>query len=60
MKFLIPGTILLILFQIVPIVYNAGIAFSNYSTGHVQTKEEAILTIEEASSPLRPTGGRTR
>jgi maltose/maltodextrin transport system permease protein len=48
LKFLLPGTILLILFLITPIVYNATIAFSNYSTGHVQTKDEAIQTIKEA------------
>ena len=58
MKFLMPGTILLILFQIIPIVYNATIAFSNYSTGHVQTKEEAIQTIKEASL-APPANGRT-
>jgi arabinogalactan oligomer / maltooligosaccharide transport system permease protein len=58
LKFLLPGTILLILFQITPIVYNASIAFSNYSTGHVQTKEEAIQTIKEASL-VPPADGRT-
>jgi ABC-type sugar transport system permease subunit len=58
LKFLVPGTILLILFQIVPIVYNATIAFSNYSTGHVQTKQEAIATIEEAFL-APPADGRT-
>jgi arabinogalactan oligomer/maltooligosaccharide transport system permease protein len=58
LKFLVPGTILLILFQIVPIVYNASIAFTNYSTGHVQTKQEAIATIEEASL-VPPANGRT-
>jgi arabinogalactan oligomer/maltooligosaccharide transport system permease protein len=57
LKFLLPGTILLILFQITPIVYNATIAFSNYSTGHVQTKEEAIQTIKE-SSLAPPANGR--
>ena len=56
-KFLLPGTVLLILFQITPIVYNATIAFSNYSTGHVQTKEEAIQTIKEASL-APPANGR--
>jgi arabinogalactan oligomer/maltooligosaccharide transport system permease protein len=58
LKFLLPGTILLLLFQITPIVYNASIAFSNYSTGHVQTKEEAIQTIKEASL-APPANGRT-
>jgi maltose/maltodextrin transport system permease protein len=58
LKFLLPGTLLLILFQITPIVYNATIAFSNYSTGHIQTKEEAIQTIKEASL-VPPADGAT-
>jgi arabinogalactan oligomer/maltooligosaccharide transport system permease protein len=57
-KFLVPGTIMLIVFQIVPIAYNAGIAFTNWSTGHNLTKEEAIATIQEASL-VPPAGGKT-
>jgi arabinogalactan oligomer/maltooligosaccharide transport system permease protein len=49
LKFLVPGTVLLIVFMLVPIVYNATIAFTNYSTGHNLTKEEAIAAIQEAS-----------
>lgn len=56
-KFLVPGTIMLIVFQVIPIVYNSGIAFTNWSTGHNQTKEEAIATIEEASL-VPPLDGR--
>jgi hypothetical protein len=32
-------------FQIVPILYNVSIAFTNYSTGNIGTKPEAIDTI---------------
>ena len=56
-KFLVPGVIMLIVFQVVPIAYNAGIAFTNWSTGHNLTKEEAILAIEEASL-VPPLDGR--
>jgi len=56
-KFLVPGTIMLIVFQVVPITYNAGIAFTNWSTGHNLTKEEAISTIQEASL-VPPLAGR--
>jgi ABC-type sugar transport system permease subunit len=56
-KFLVPGVIMLIVFQIVPIGYNAGIAFTNWSTGHNLTKEEAISAIEEASL-VPPLDGR--
>ena len=57
-KFLVPGVIMLIVFQVVPIVYNAGIAFTNWSTGHNLTKEEAIFAIQEASL-VPPADGRT-
>src|SRR3712207_5819444 len=49
LKYLVPGTIFLLAFQIVPIVYTAQLAFTNYSTGHILSKDEAIATIEETS-----------
>jgi arabinogalactan oligomer/maltooligosaccharide transport system permease protein len=55
-KFLIPGTIFLIGFQIVPIVYTIDVAFSNYSTGHILTKSQAISTIEVNSLQPPPNG----
>lgn len=56
LKFLVPATVFLIGFQLIPIVYNASIAFSNWSTGHNLTKEEAIRTIEETSLAQPPNG----
>jgi ABC-type sugar transport system permease subunit len=58
LKFLVPGTVLLVVFQLMPIVYNAGISLTNYSTGHNLTKEEAIAAIQEASL-VPPVDGRT-
>ncbi len=58
LKFLVPGTVLLVVFQLLPIFYNAGIAFTNYSTGHNLTKEEAIAAIQEASL-VPPANGRS-
>jgi arabinogalactan oligomer/maltooligosaccharide transport system permease protein len=49
LKFLVPGTIFLIAFVVVPIVSNANIAFTNWSTGHNLSKSEAIGAIEETS-----------
>ncbi len=46
LKFLIPGTVFLIAFQMVPIIYTIEIAFSNYSTGHVIDKPAAIAAIK--------------
>ena len=45
-KFLVPGTIFLLGFQFVPIVYTIEVAFSNYSTGHIASKSEAITQIK--------------
>jgi ABC-type sugar transport system permease subunit len=45
-KFLIPGTIFLVGFQLIPILYTISVAFSNYSTGHILTKNEAIDAIK--------------
>ncbi len=39
------GAIFLTAFQIVPIIYNVSIAFTNYSTGNIGTQDEAIKTI---------------
>jgi arabinogalactan oligomer/maltooligosaccharide transport system permease protein len=45
-KFLIPGTVFLIGFQVVPILYTINVAFSNYSIGHILTKNQAIEGIK--------------
>ena len=52
-KFLVPGTIFLLAFQIVPIVYNVNVGFTNWSTGHILVKSEAIEGIKRNS--LSPT-----
>ncbi|WP_308251233.1 ABC transporter permease subunit [Streptomonospora nanhaiensis] len=51
-KYLLPGTLLLIAFQIVPVVYTLSTSVTNYSDGHRGTKEQAIDQIE-ASSVVR-------
>jgi arabinogalactan oligomer/maltooligosaccharide transport system permease protein len=58
LKFLIPGTLLLIAFQVIPILYTINVAFTNYSTGHVLTKAQAIKGIE-VTSLQQPTNGKT-
>ncbi len=45
-KFLIPGTMFLVGFTVIPIVYTINIAFTNYSTGHILSKSEAIEQIQ--------------
>ena len=56
-KFLVPGTVFLIAFQIVPIVYTITVAFSNYSTGHVVNKADAVQAIKQ-NSLQPPANGR--
>ena len=56
-KFLVPGTVFLIAFQIIPIVYTINVAFTNYSTGHILTKAQAIAGIE-VNSLQPPANGR--
>ena len=45
-KFLVPGTVFLLAFQMVPIVYTIEVALSNYSTGHIAVKSDAIRQIK--------------
>ena len=58
LKFLIPGTVFLLAFQIAPIIYNVNIAFTNWSTGHILTKDEAISGIQRNSLAEAPEGGQ--
>lgn len=48
-KYVVIGAILLVTFQLIPIGYTAAMAFTNYSTGHIGTKEDAISAIEANS-----------
>jgi arabinogalactan oligomer/maltooligosaccharide transport system permease protein len=49
LKFLVPGTIFLVAFQIAPILYTVNVAFTNYSTGHIIGKAAAITAIKQNS-----------
>jgi len=57
LKFLVPGTVFLLAFQIVPIVYTIEVALSNYSTGHIISKADAIQQIK-INSLQQPENGR--
>lgn len=57
-KFLVPGTVFLIAFAVIPIAYTVNVAFTNWSTGHILTKDEAIDGIKR-NSLTPPPGGRT-
>jgi arabinogalactan oligomer / maltooligosaccharide transport system permease protein len=48
-KYLLPGTVFLIVFQVVPVVYTVSTAFTNFGDAHRGTKQEAVTAIEGAS-----------
>ena len=66
-KFMLPGSVLLVAFVIVPIFFTINTAFQEYSTGHVLNKPEAIETNLEQNvvqgdrffrmAPTRDVGG---
>jgi arabinogalactan oligomer/maltooligosaccharide transport system permease protein len=58
LKFLLPGTIFLIAFQVIPIAYTVNVAFQQYSVGHIITKGEAVEAIEQ-NSLAQPADGKT-
>ena len=49
-KYVIIGAIFLTIFQLIPIAYNVTIAFTNYSTGNIGTKPDAITAIVRDSA----------
>jgi arabinogalactan oligomer/maltooligosaccharide transport system permease protein len=48
-KYLIPGTILLIAFQIIPVLYTVSTAVTNFGDAHRGSKRDAIKAVEGAS-----------
>jgi arabinogalactan oligomer/maltooligosaccharide transport system permease protein len=49
LKYLIPGLLFLMVFQLYTMFFTAYASFTNYGTGHLDTKQSAITAIEQAS-----------
>jgi arabinogalactan oligomer/maltooligosaccharide transport system permease protein len=49
LKYLLPGTLLLIAFQVIPVLYTASTALTNYGDGHRGSKQDAVVAIQGAS-----------
>jgi arabinogalactan oligomer/maltooligosaccharide transport system permease protein len=49
LKYLLPGTLLLIAFQVIPVLYTASTALSNFGDGHRGSKQDAVVAIQGAS-----------
>lgn len=50
LKYLLPGTVLLLVFQVWPVLSTAYIAFTNLGTGNIQTFDRALDIILENST----------
>ncbi|HEU4424814.1 MAG TPA: ABC transporter permease subunit [Pilimelia sp.] len=48
-KYLVPGTLFLLAFQVFPVLYTASTAFTNFGDGHRGSKQDAIVAIQTAS-----------
>jgi len=46
MKWILPGMIFMISFVVFPAVYNSYVSFTNWSTGHILNKSQAIEILE--------------
>jgi arabinogalactan oligomer/maltooligosaccharide transport system permease protein len=58
LKYLVPGTLLLIVFQVYPIIYLFSISFTNYGDGHAVNEQQAIaanIADSVQASPNAPT-----
>ena len=49
LKYLVPGLLLLLAFQVWPIVYTAAMAFTNYGDGHLVSKADSISDMVSQS-----------
>ena len=58
LKFIVPAGLFMLAFQVVPIFYTIQVALSNYSTGHVISRGDAIRQIE-LTSLQPPENGKT-
>jgi arabinogalactan oligomer/maltooligosaccharide transport system permease protein len=56
-KYLLPGTLFLIAFQVFLVLYTVGTAFTNFGDGHRGSKRDAVQAIQTAS--ITPVAGGT-
>jgi arabinogalactan oligomer/maltooligosaccharide transport system permease protein len=57
-KYLLPGTVLMLIFQVYPVLYSGYISFTNRGTGNILTKEQAIDQILRTATIARPDAPR--
>jgi arabinogalactan oligomer / maltooligosaccharide transport system permease protein len=49
LKYLVPGTLFLLAFQVAPVLYTASTAFTNFGDAHRGSKQDAVVSIQSAS-----------
>jgi arabinogalactan oligomer/maltooligosaccharide transport system permease protein len=54
LKYLVPGTVFLIAFQLYPVIFNSYIAFTNLGTGNILSQEQAIEQVLVRSVQIPP------
>lgn len=53
MKYLLPGLLFLLVYQLFTMIFTGYASFTNYGTGHLDSKEAAIIALEQQSvSPI--------
>jgi arabinogalactan oligomer/maltooligosaccharide transport system permease protein len=58
LKWLLPGTLFMLAFQVYPVAYSAYISFTNYSTGNILSKDQALEQILRSSVRATPDAPR--
>ncbi|GAA0828720.1 ABC transporter permease subunit [Streptosporangium amethystogenes subsp. fukuiense] len=53
-KYLLPTTLLVLAFQVFPVVHTMSLALTNIGDGHLGSKQDAITAIETSSVKRRP------
>lgn len=53
-KYLLPGTIFLLIFQVFVIGYTGYIAFTNYGSGHNSDKDDAVMALLQSNQTRVP------
>lgn len=46
-RFMVPGVLFLTVFVLYPVIHTVYLSFTNYGTGHILTKTEAIANLED-------------
>jgi ABC-type sugar transport system permease subunit len=59
-KYLIPLTLVLVVFAVIPVIYNVYVSFTNYGTGNLLTKAQAVSILESQTLPATETSATYR